>query len=650
MRFTQKISKDVRGWMSAHRLILLLIFAGGWAVMAWGSIFVSLLWPSRLPYTYATQSTCTVSPKILPSLFEISPNSVFSLQRAKTITVGGIALYSHRICASPYVQPPRSEAITSRESIKGFDLISKPIKVSTTEYPRMSEKISNKPIPIDKPLTIKLTKPDNTFHYVIYGNNRTAPCEIKIQTLHCNISGLAFEHAKKYPIQLARTFRNKPAGLVTQQAIETLTPIRIVASSISPGGTVYDKPKSVTLETDKHIAVVGTAALISKAADGKEVQVPLTVKKTEKTLVITLPELARKTQYEIRLSDLHATDGSSLPTATYTLPFYSSGGPKVTKINTGTIKVAQDTTFVVTFDQPLAPSQNIAAQVSLLVNNKPQAAAVTIKDNTLSIKPSSILPFCATFTVQLTTAIQNPAGISGDSAWSFNGRTTCMTTFSLGTSAQGRAITAYRFGEGPNPVMYIGALHGNEMSSKIVLDHWANELENNPGLIPAGRSVIVIPSMNPDGVIRQTRMNANSVDLNRNFPSNDWKSAVLLPGGALLPTGGGATPLSEPESRVLANYIQAQRPRMVLSYHAVANLVEANEAGDSSRLAEIYCSTAKYRNIPRSRNYFTYDTTGAMEDWMRDKLGLPALVIELATSSSNEYSRNAVAMRAMLKL
>jgi murein peptide amidase A len=650
MRFIQTIIKRAWRWVDAHQLALVACVASGWIVAVWGFVFFSLAAPQHMTFSYTMQSTCIVSPKIIPGLFQVRPNPVFSLQRTKTISLGRVVLYSHQICASAHAQPHHLESVTSSEVVKGFDIISKPFRIYTPDYPKMTEKIPDKPIPVDRPLTITLTQPDDTFRYVVYGNGRTALCKTEGRVLHCDISGLAFEHAKKYSIQLVRTFRGKHAGIVAQQTIETLTPIRVTASSIPLGGTVYDKPANLTLETDKPIADAGKAVLVSKAADGKEVRTPLSAKKTSKSLGITLPELTRKTQYEVRLSGLHATDGSSLPTPAYVLPFYASGGPKVAKINTGTVKVAQDSTFVIAFDQPLAPTQNIAAQVSIGVNGKPQPAAIAIKDNTVSIKPTSALPFCATFTIQLTAGIQNPAGISGDSAWNFNGRAVCMTTFSIGTSVQGRAITGYRFGEGPNPIMYVGALHGNELSSKIVLDSWANELENNPALIATGRSVVVIPSMNPDGVILQTRVNANSVDLNRNFPANDWKSTVSLPGGGTTPNGGGTAPLSEPESRALANYIQAQRPRMVLSYHAVASLVEANEAGDSAKLAEIYCSTSKYRNIPRSRNYFTYDTTGAMEDWMRDKLGLPALVIELATPNSNEYPRNSAAMRAMLKL
>lgn len=650
MRFVYKNAEKAWGWVGSHQFALLIGVLAIEVLAVWMLVIFSLVWPQTIPYTYAAQRTCTTSPKVLPGLFVTTTNPAFTLQRTKTVEVGGAVLYSHKVCAYPNQQPTESESMISYESVKNLGFVRKPITVSTAEYPKTAQKFSGKPIPVDKPLQIALTKPDGTFRYSIQANDRTATCQTKTQTLYCDISGLAFEHAKKYPIKLVRAFNSQPAGIVTEQTVETLTPINIVASSIPAGGTVYDKPSQLTLETDKPIADIGTAVLVSKAPDGGETKVPLAINKTGQTLVMTLPELVRKTHYEVRLDGLRATDGSSLPASVYSLPFYASGGPKVVKINVGTVKVAQNSTFVITFDQPIAPGQNLAAIASFAVNGAAQPAVLSVDGNALIVKPVNSLPFCATFTLQLSGGLQNPAGISGDSAWKFNGRAVCMTTFSIGTSVQGRAITAYRFGEGANPIMYVGALHGNELSSKIVLERWVGDLENNPDMVPAGRSIVVIPSMNPDGVASRTRVNANNVDLNRNFPANDWKSAVTLPGGGQTANGGGSAPLSEPESRALANYIQAQRPRAVLSYHAVAGLVEANEAGDSVRMAELYCLATRYRNIPRSHNYFTYDTTGSMEDWMRDKLGLPALVIELSTATGNEYSRNKPAMQAMLKL
>lgn len=651
MRFRVEMGlARMRQWTQNHRR-LSAILMGVCGVSLVLFVVFSLVVPQTIAYNYDSPSACTVSPKVLPGLFTRETNAEYTLNRPHTLAVGRVPLYAHTVCVAPERAPVQERTVTTHESLKVFSFVSKPVRVTTATYPRLQKPMPTQPIPVSKPLKLSLTAPDAVFSYRMRIGDKTAQCYAKQDDLSCDMSTLDLAHAAKYTAKLERVYKGNTIGVVVKQAIQTLTPVSIVASSLPSGGTVYDKPTQLTLATDKQIAENGKVLLVRKLADGTETRTSLAVTKApdNKTLTIALPELARKTNYEIQLQDMHATDGSGLVESVYKVPFYVSGGPKVVRVNVGKVKVAQNSTFIITFDQPIAPTQPPAV-ASLTVNGAAYASTITAKDNTLIVKPAKPLPFCASFVLQLNEGVQNPAGISGDSAWKFNGRVTCMTTFSIGTSAQGRAITAYRFGEGSNPIMYVGALHGNEISSKVLLDQWVRELDDNPGLLPAGRSVVVIPAVNPDAVAARKRVNANGVDLNRNFPANDWKSAVSLPGGGQTASGGGTAPLSEPESRALANYIQAQRPRLVLSYHAVASLVEANEAGDSTQLAALYCSTSRYRNIPRSRNYFTYDTTGAMEDWMRDKLGLPALVIELSTIASNEYGRNKAAMQAMLKL
>lgn len=360
--------------------------------------------------------------------------------------------------------------------------------------------------------------------------------------------------------------------------------------------------------------------------------------------------MPRKQTLRAEINALHATDGSGL-SKPFVLKFTTSGGPTVTGANIGKYAVASGQTIIVNFDQPLASDQNLAKLVTLTVNGQVKTAGLSAQNKQLVINPVSDFPLCASFTIKLNDEIQSNHGVSGDSAWNFNSRARCASIGSVGTSAGGRAITSYRFGSGANPVVYIGTIHGNETSAKVLLDNWVNELEANASNIPAGRSIVVIPVTNPDGFASTSRLNSNSVDLNRNFPANDWKPSVTIPSGRVLPLGGGATSLSEPESQALASFVQRERPRLLLTYHAKASIIEANEAGDSMSIAYVYAKTSRYRAVGKSQNTsFQHDTTGALEDWMRDKLGLPALCIELATQSSNEFTRNKTALWDMAKL
>jgi hypothetical protein len=82
----------------------------------------------------------------------------------------------------------------------------------------------------------------------------------------------------------------------------------------------------------------------------------------------------------------------------------------------------------------------------------------------------------------------------------------------------------------------------------------------------------------------------------------------------------------------------------VLTYHAAGSVVIPNHSGDSNAVAIEYGkqSTVGYRSD--GSGLFHYDTTGAFEDWLHDKPGIPALLIELQTRTSSDFSghRNAL--------
>ncbi|MFK8029189.1 MAG: M14 family zinc carboxypeptidase [Gammaproteobacteria bacterium] len=128
-------------------------------------------------------------------------------------------------------------------------------------------------------------------------------------------------------------------------------------------------------------------------------------------------------------------------------------------------------------------------------------------------------------------------------------------------------------------VLLIGGIHGDEYSSVTIVFRWLKELEAKQG----GRfHWRVVPTLNPDGLLmppkKSQRMNANGVDLNRNFPTPNWeeeardywvnrtrKSKRRYPGTA---------PLSEPESRWLAAQIDEFAPDAVISVHAPHGIVD----------------------------------------------------------------------------
>lgn len=151
-------------------------------------------------------------------------------------------------------------------------------------------------------------------------------------------------------------------------------------------------------------------------------------------------------------------------------------------------------------------------------------------------------------------------------------------------SAQGQPIlwrdfapSAARPGGAPLRILLVGGIHGDELSSSSIVFDWMGRLARERFQPFHWR---VVPALNPDGVLAQpaTRVNANGVDLNRNFFTPDWADRALpywerktLKDPRRYP---GAQPLSEPESRWLAAEIERFKPDAVIQVHAPYGLLD----------------------------------------------------------------------------
>ncbi|HEY5183629.1 MAG TPA: DUF2817 domain-containing protein [Actinomycetes bacterium] len=142
----------------------------------------------------------------------------------------------------------------------------------------------------------------------------------------------------------------------------------------------------------------------------------------------------------------------------------------------------------------------------------------------------------------------------------------------IGTSAQGRGIYAYRLGPvtATRKMVVIGQMHGNERVGVAVA--WT--LMSRP--VPPGVQLWVITTMNPDGYAANRRTNARGVDLNRNFPSTDWRRR-----GAGTTTYSGPTAGSEPETKALVAFLARIKPRTTVILHQPFGLVDYS-GGDRS--------------------------------------------------------------------
>jgi murein peptide amidase A len=614
-----------------RNLLFILITLFGTLVVAY---FANYYRPQTVAFSYAG-SNCLTLPTLLPGSSQHLGKS-FSAEPVPAVSLGKIVLYAHTTCITPHAAPAQNSSERVAMQLPGLTLFDKQLTVSSGAYPQISrqgtagERISTK----DK-LRFNLSQADGVFAYRIRSETKAAACTPDGLTLHCDVPSLQLAQAAAYELAVERNFASKPVDTALTQTLQTVEPIRITSSSITSGQTIYNAPADLTLTLNKPAGHIGAVTL--KAASGPEQTIPVeaTVSGTSAKIAFKQP-LPRNIPLVLTVADVTSADGGYLPEP-YTLAFATSGGPKVSRINIGTYNVSSGQAIVLTFDSTVGPGQDLQ-QFIRVESGGVVSTSITSSGNQATIRPAG-LGACAGFTVRVLDGLKNEHGITGGSAWQFSSRITCKQPFSIGTSVGGRGIAAYRFGSGANKIVYIGGTHGNERSSVTILNRWIDQLETQAHRIPARTSVIVIPALNPDGYADSRRTNARNVDLNRNFPANNWKSGVTLPDKSFLPAGGGTAPLSEPESRAVADYLVAQRPRLVLTYHASGNVVIPNDSGDSVGIARQYAdkSSVYYASNAQTGTIFEYDTTGAMEDWLHDKHGITTILIELLSHTSNDY-------------
>jgi murein tripeptide amidase MpaA len=157
-----------------------------------------------------------------------------------------------------------------------------------------------------------------------------------------------------------------------------------------------------------------------------------------------------------------------------------------------------------------------------------------------------------------------------------------MSLRSLGTSVQGRHIwlvtITNRRTAGPKPaVLFDGGLHGTEAIGTEAMLRYVRYLiasgDESSRKIVDGWITYIIPLLNPDGVTaaagqtdwRKVRRNAHGVDLNRNFDWS-WDSSGSTDGKA--DTFHGQAVFSEPESRVLRDFIKGHKLSLYLNGHS----------------------------------------------------------------------------------
>jgi len=222
----------------------------------------------------------------------------------------------------------------------------------------------------------------------------------------------------------------------------------------------------------------------------------------------------------------------------------------------------------------------------------------------------------------------------------------------IGHSINGLPLKVYTFGSGEHERMIIAGIHGGDEWNTVTL---ANQLiayvNQHPEIIPSDVTLYILRNLNPDGETRAHdqygRVNANGVDLNRNFPTNwspDWDRAGCW---NYLPTTSGSAAGSESETQALMNFIEGHHIEALISYHSAAlGVFPGGDPWDESSVdfAEALAAVSSYPFPP-------IDTgckySGTLADYAVSK-GITAVDLELTNHFDTDFDVNIKIIEVLL--
>lgn len=122
-------------------------------------------------------------------------------------------------------------------------------------------------------------------------------------------------------------------------------------------------------------------------------------------------------------------------------------------------------------------------------------------------------------------------------------------------STDQRAIETLLIGSGTHRVAVLGSMHGDEPQSVALVSELARQVKRHPEWM-SGMRLLLIRSPNPDGLFGRSALNLNGIDINRNFPSHNWK--------ALKSGRAGEHAATEVETQAIMRLLREFEPQLVI--------------------------------------------------------------------------------------
>lgn len=173
-------------------------------------------------------------------------------------------------------------------------------------------------------------------------------------------------------------------------------------------------------------------------------------------------------------------------------------------------------------------------------------------------------------------------------------------------------------------ILFIGVFHGDEPEGQHLINKFI-ELISKQKNLNIKNELYFVPILNPDGKTLNSRTNINGVDLNRNFPTQNWELSSIKDNYY-----SGDYPASEIETQFMIEIIEEIKPDIILSIHNPYKIV--NFDGPSKELAEKISQITDY---PIQKD-IGYPTPGSFGTYCGIERNIQTITLELPENQEIE--------------
>lgn len=234
-------------------------------------------------------------------------------------------------------------------------------------------------------------------------------------------------------------------------------------------------------------------------------------------------------------------------------------------------------------------------------------------------------------------------------------------SFSIWKTYMWEEIMTYHFWGWKEKILYFWWIHGNEVGTVKLMIHWINFLNNQIGGdvdFLKNKEIFNIPCLNLDGYKialndsdyfrgwNKGKTNAKNVDLNRNFPTSNWKKeSKMFISWEYFDISAWDKPASELEIQALLNFINKENIKTIYTFHNCWGTVFSLGEEISQKRVSNYAQNSWYTIFSQDSwdKLREEQKQGHMMIWGKEN-NIDVIEVELKTRWGSEWEINKKAL------